>query len=597
MIYAILSPEMLTHKNMTNQEVARLLRQVAAAYEVKGENRFRIAAYEEAATSIEHATSQVKDIWEDKQLESIPGVGKNICSHLDELFRTGKVKHFSQVSKNLPAGMFELLDIPGIGAKTAFKLAKHLGLTKAHTAVAKLKKSATQGEIASIEGFGEESQKAILAGIGQVKKHDSRLSIGQADSIAKKLISYMKGCLHVVHIDPLGSLRRRVATVGDIDIAVATAKPKTCIKHFVAYPETKTILAHGDNTARIKLKNGLQVDIKAYSQDQYGTLLQHFTGSKSHNIKLREIALKKGMSLSEHGVKKKKAQLKKFSTEENFYNHLGMDWIPPELREDAGEIEAAQKHTLPKLIKHTDIKGDLHTHTSYNWISSHDAGANNPEEMIQKAVQLGYQYLGLTDHNPSLASYKPTQITDQVKKRSQQLNSLKQKYKSKIHILNGLEVDIRTNGELAITPEGIEALDYAVASIHSSMRTQKADMTKRVLSGLSHPKAKILGHPSGRLINKREAYELDWPKIFEFCVKHNKFIEINAQPKRLDLPDTLVRLAIKAGVKLIINTDSHAKTQLEFMRFGVDVARRGWATKNHIINALPLKAFLDKIDI
>jgi DNA polymerase (family 10) len=584
---------MKLHKNMNNQEITSLLRAVAAALEVKGESPFRIRAYDNAADSVEHASREVKDLWEEGKLRELPGIGANIASHLDELFKTGKAKHFSSLFSSLPEAMFELLEVPGIGPKTAYKLSKTLKISKPARAVERLKEAANKGLIRNIEGFGEESEAAIIKGIEEYQRREYRMLLPTALQLAEEMVSYMEKEKAVLRIDPLGSLRRRAPTIGDLDLAVATTNPAKVIDHFKKFPLAKKVLAAGENTARIIHRSGRQIDIKTQEPSRYGSMLQHFTGSKKHNIHLREIAMEKGLSLSEHGIKKK-GKLRKYADEKQFYKALGMDWIPPELREDTGEIEAAQKHALPILIRADQIRGDLHLHTNYDWQSSHDAGVNTPKEMINKAIELNYEYIGIGDHNPSTRAYSDRKLITEVKKRSKYIEQIKSSIKSRdqnrtIIILNSLEVDILADGKLSLPNEAMDLLDYAVVSVHSSLRMSREKMTKRVIKGLTHPKAKILGHPTGRLLNKREGYELDWEKVFKFVRQENKFLEINAWPTRLDLADTLVRRAISYGIKLAINTDSHSKKHLDFMHYGVDVARRGWAQPRDIINALPFK--------
>jgi DNA polymerase (family 10) len=320
----------------------------------------------------------------------------------------------------------------------------------------------------------------------------------------------------------------------------------------------------------------------------FGALLQHLTGSKTHNIHLREYALSKGLSLSEYGIKKRMVngewRMEKYDTEERFYQALNMQWIPPEMREDTGEIELAIKHELPKLVEKEDIKGDFHLHSSYPIEPSHDLGKNSMEEMIEKAISLKYTYLGFSEHNPSVSKHDLRKIYDVVEKRSKFIEQLKNKYKKSIHIFSLLEIDILTDGNLAVDQKSLELLDGAIVSIHSVFDMDKAAMTDRVLKGLSHPKAKILAHPTGRLLNQRPGYELDWNRIFDFCKANKKALEINSWFLRLDLPDVLVREAVKRGVALVINTDSHASSQMDFMEYGVSVARRGWAKRNDILN-------------
>jgi len=583
---------MKMNKKMSNQEIARLLKGMAAVYQIKGDQQFRVKAYEEAAASVEHATSAIKDLWDDNKLETLSGVGKSIASYLDELFRTGKVKHFKDIMGEFPPAMFEFLKIPGVGAKTAYKLTKELKITSSKKAINRLKKAAKAGAISQIEGFAEGSEKAILEGLGEIGKRGKegqRMILPFAGKLAKEMIEYMEKCPYVKRIDPLGSMRRQVATVGDLDFGVATKKPGEVIKYFSQYPKIKEVAAAGGNTARIVTRDNRQIDLKTMSPDAYGALLQHYTGSKQHNIHLREIAQKKGLSLSEYGIKKGKKGVKKYDTEEKFYKELSMDWIPPELREDTGEIEAAQKHQLPKLIEYKEIKGDLHIHSNYPIEPSHDLGTASFKEIVTKGREMGYQYVGIAEHNPSINKHSDKQIIQILKRKKDNVEQFKSSNKKLIrstYLFNGLEIDIRPDGSLAIPEKGFDYLDYAVVSIHSSFRQSKIQATKRVLAGLKHPKARILGHPTGRMIHQREGIELDWEQIFSFCLKNKKWLEISAWPTRLDLPDFLVREAVKNGVKMVVNSDAHELREMDLMEYGVSVARRGWAEKKDIVNAL-----------
>jgi len=580
---------MKTSKNMTNQQVAKLLKTVAAAYEIKKQNRFKVAAYQKAAASVEHASSEVKDLWEEDRLTSLPGVGKNIAAHLDELFKTGKVKHFEQIFKGLPQGMFSLMDLSGVGPKTAHKLSRQFKLKAPATAVKKLAQLAQKGKIQQLEGFGKESEQDILRSIKEFAgRGKQRMSLPYAQTLARKIIDFLKQSAAVLEAEPLGSLRRQTPTVGDIDLAVATKDPPAAVKHFLSFPQIKKITDQGKKKVTVNLTTGHQIDVRFHSPDEFGALLQHFTGSKNHNIRLRQIAQKKKLSVSEYGIKKK-AKTLKFPQEKEFYQFLGMDWIPPELREDRGEIEAAQKHQLPHLVQLADIKGDLHVHTDFQFKTSHDLGIDSMKTLVRIAKQLNYQYLGFADHNPSLSSYSPQQIIDIIKTRKSKIEEIKSSSEKnmKIRVINLLEVDIRPDGSLAVPDKGLEELDLAIVAIHSSFKQPKKTITQRVLTGLAHPKAKIFAHPASRKINHRPAIDLDWEKLFDFCLKNQKILEINSWPDRLDLPDTLVRQAVKKGVKFVITTDSHAFDQLKLMTYGVAVARRGWAEPKDIINTLP----------
>jgi DNA polymerase (family 10) len=580
-------------RDFSNQQIADLLDQVAAAYIVKRGNPFKIAAYERAAVAVEHATSAVKDLWDEGKLEEIPGIGENIASYLDELFRFGKVAHFEKLMQDLPPAMFVLLNLPGVGAKTAYHLCKELGLYQEKTALNKLKKAAQSGKIARIKGFGPRSEKEILEATDLFLKNKGqpkRMTLAYAYQQANEIINYLKAFPEVLKVDPLGSLRRMVATIGDIDISVATSQPKVVIEAFVHYPQAKKLVEKGEEGATIMLKNGCSIDLRVQKPPSYGAMLQYFTGSKEHNIHLRELALKKGLSLSEHGIKIiSQNKIETYASEEAFYQKLGLDWIPPEIRENQGEIEAAQKGNLPNLVNIKNIKGDLHTHSNFPIEESHDPGLDSMPKMIEKAAQLGYQYLGFTEHNPSQSQHSEKQIIKLIKAKKEaieQINSSRGKKLLK-HVFNGLEIDIKPDGCLAISEAALDLLDYGIASIHSVFNLSQKKMTARVIRGLSHPKIKILGHPTGRLLEAREGYELDWERIFAFCLKNNKWLEINAYPDRLDLPDFLVKLAVKNGVKMVINTDAHALKQLSYLFFGVSVARRGWAPASLIANCLP----------
>jgi len=576
---------------LTNTEISQILRSVAAAYKIHGEdkNRFRIAAYERAADSVEHASSELKDVWDEGKLVDIAGIGPSIAEHLDELFKTGKSDHFEKVKDGIYPSVFELMKINGIGPRSANQLARDLGIKSAEDAVGRLKKAAKEGKIAGLENFGRESEQAILIATREYEeKPEDRMFINKAQMLADELIVWMRKSRVVKNADALGSLRRKSPTVGDIDIAVAASDPEGAIEHFTKYSKKSRVLERGDRTASILLAGNIQVDLMVERPESYGALLQHFTGSKHHNIALRELALKIGLSLSDYGIKKLgKAKIYEFETEEKLYSALGMDWIPPELREGAGELEAALQGTLPKLVEVSDMKGDLHMHSSFDIETSHDLGQSTIKEHAEKAKSLGYEYISLSEHNPSKSSHTKSEITTLIRAKRDEIA----KVKSSVKIFNSLEIDILPDGGLPIADGAFEYLDFAICSIHSSFSQSKKEMTERVIRGLSHPKVKIFGHPTTRILNKREGIELDWERIFSFCTKNNKWLEINSSTSRLDLPDFLVREAVKAGVKLVVNTDSHHAQEMDNMRWGVAVARRGWAEKADIVNTLPMAQF------
>lgn len=601
----------MVRKQLNNIEIAELLRSVAAAYEIKprGEaNRFRIVAYERAADAIEHATSEVRDLWEEGKMPEIPGIGSSIARHLDELFKTGRVKHFDSVFKGLPEAMFPLMKVPGIGAKTAYKLTRELGIKSKEEALDMLEKAAREEKIRKIAGFGEESEADILKSIQEFKGKvggGKRMLLPFGSAIAERIVEWLKKHPAVERAEPLGSLRRQVSTVGDVDIAVASKNPKEVIKHFTKFPQKSRVIESGEHTSSILLPGGEQVDLMVQPPKAFGALLQHFTGSKHHNIALREYALKRKLSLSEYGIKRDD-KIQTYEDEEAFYNALGLKFIPPELREDTGEIEAAQRSAqgehpgLPKLVELNDIKGDFHLHSNFPIKPSHDEGSASFLEMVEFGEELGYEYIGFTEHNPATSKNSEREILELIKRKNEAIEKInysreKAEKKGIKKVFNGLEIDIQPNGKLAVPDKAFDLLDYAIVSIHSSFRQTKIEQTKRVLSGLSHPKAKILGHPTARRLNEREGIDLNWDEIFDFCRRHDKWLEINSWFDRLDLPDVLVREAVKLGVGMIINTDSHHLDHMNLMRYGVSVARRGWAEKKNIVNTLSYHEFVKKL--
>ena len=586
------APKIRYNYLMTNQEIAKILRNVAAAYTIRDEKKyfFQIIAYQKAYDAISHLPIEVKDALSDG--EKIPGIGQSIEANIKELLKTGRSKHFERILNHVPASMFSLLDVTTLGPKKAYKLVTALKLKNPETVVESLVKACQQNKIATIPTFGEKSQEDILMALEEYKLGKTklnRMALPYAFELAKKVEEYLRKNPDVIKVFPLGSLRRMRDTIGDIDFAIATRNPKKVIDYFVGYPGIERIIEKGLTSSSMLVSGGKQIDLLVQDEESFGALLQHFTGSKYHNVALREYALKNGHSLSEKGIKllKQKGQpMKTFKTEEEFYKFLGMDWIIPEMRENKGEIELALKHNLPNLVDVKDIKGDLHIHSSFEIEPSHDMGKNTMEEMLRYAHVLKYQYLAFSEHNPSITNHTKNQTYSILKRRKSKIEQLRESIKN-VQIINLLEVDILPSGELAIDDKALEYVDAAIVSIHSVFKTPRKEMTRRILKGLSHPKAKIFAHPSGRLINQREGYELDYDEIFSFCLKNNKAIEINAWPTRLDLTDQLVFEARKLGVKLVIDTDAHETYQMDNMLYGVSVARRGWCTPADILNTLP----------
>lgn len=590
-------------KNMNNLEIAELLTSISAAYKLTGSSgsRFKIVAYERAADAVEHLSSEAKDLWDDGKLEEVAGIGKSIASHLDEIFRTGTSKHFEDLVKDIPPATFDLLKVSGVGPKTAYKIATEYktDFSKGKP-LAILKKLAKKGKIAAMDGFTELTEKSILEAIDEVKtQKDKRLLLNYAQKLATEITDWLKEDENILEADPLGSLRRKASTVGDVDITVSAHDPQKALERFVSYPNANRTIEKGDRSASIIIAGGRRVDMIASRPEAYGALLQHFTGSKHHNVALREFALKHNLSLSDYGIykidKKGNKKLEEIETEKEFYAKLGMDWIPPELREDRGEIEAALKHILPTLVEIEDIKGDLHMHSDFDIETSHDIGANSMMEHIDVASKMGYEYIAFTEHNPSKSKHTDQEILDLIKKKKEKIEHINLELGNRKNgvkkVFNSLEIDMLPKGGVPVSNNGLDLLDFALVSIHSSFRLSRKHMTERVLKSLEHPKAKIFAHPTGRILNEREGVELDWEAIFSFCVEKDKWIEINASPSRLDLPDSLVRDAVKNGVKLSLGTDAHHIDHMSLMPYGVSVARRGWCEKKDIVNTRTLSEF------
>jgi len=582
---------MSVHK-FTNSEIIQILKEVVAAMEVKGDTFFKVRAYHTAIASIDTLTNSVLELWENKRLGEIPGVGQALIDHLNELFTTGKVREFEKKKEGLPEGMFELIGLRKVGAKTAFKLASAFGLKHRETALEEVKALASAGKIRELDGFSEKSEANILDAIENLKMHKSekkRTLLAVAEKVVERIKSYMEENPAVEYCEAMGSFRRRAATIGDLDFAVASENIEETIAYFLKFPEIKEVLSQGDKKASVVLKNDLQVDLRVIQKKELGSMLQYFTGNMQHNVILRQYALQNGMSLSEYGIKYKE-KLEEFAHEEDFYKRLGLQYIPPELRHGRNEVDLAKKGELPKLVKYDEIKGDLHTHTTFS------DGENTLEEMVQRAIELGYEYYGITDHAPSVASRGEAEVKKMLEKRREEIENLDKHYKQ-IKLFYGLEVNILADHSLGLPDELLQILDYGIASIHSAFEMDRDKMTERVLAALSNPYIKIWGHPSGRLINERNGIDINWTRIFEYASKNNKIIEINAQPQRLDLPDDLVADALKMGCQFIINTDSHNLESLNYMKYGIDVARRGGLSKNDIVNTLSLEKFLEKFKI
>jgi DNA polymerase (family 10) len=574
---------------ISNKEVVVILKEALAAMEVKNYNFFEVRAYQNAISILDNLTVSIFDMWENKQLSELPGVGNSLITHLGELFTTGKVQKFDELREGLPEGMFALIGLRSVGAKRAYKLALAFNLTTREDAIEKLKIAAQNHQIQELDSFGEKSEAQILEAIEQskmTKNEKPRLLYSHAEQIVERIIDYMQTCEEVEKVDALGSYRRKNPTIGDLDIVVGTSEPDKVCDHFLKFPEVAEVISRGEKKIIVVLTNGIQVDLRLSTPEAYGAMLQYNTGSKQHNIVLRQYALDSGLSLSEYGIKKKGTdEIKEFPTEEEFYKYIGLEWIPPELRHGNDEIDLARKHLIPNLITLADIRGDLQTHT----VASD--GANLLEDMVVQAIKLGYEYYGVTDHAPSVQNRGLEEVEKIIEETRTEIDRLSKKY-PEIKILYGYEVNILADATIALPDDFLKELDYALGAIHTSFNQSREEITKRMIVALENPYINFIGHPSGRLLNERDPVDPDWAKVFAAAAYNNKAMEINAQPNRLDLPDDLAKDCVRRAIPLIINTDAHEKSQMEFMKYGVYNARRAGVEAKHVVNTLRFDEFV-----
>ena len=562
---------------MKNIEVAELLNEIADYLEF-ADDTFRVRAYRKAALVIEGLSEDIEQVWKDGRLEELPGIGEGIAKKIDEFLKTGKLKHLDELKKKTPVDMESLGRIEGMGPKTILKLYRELKIKN----VAGLEKAAKQGKIQKIEGLGPTVEQNIIKSIEFAKKSKDRVPLGFALGSAEEVTKYLKALKEVQKVSVAGSTRRMKETIGDIDILATSKNPQIVIDFFAKMPNVAQVLAKGPTKSSVRLKEGMQVDLRVLNDNIFGAALLYFTGNKEHNIILRRIAIKKGLKLSEYGLFDSRTnRLVAGRTEEEVYKKLGMDYIEPEMREDEGEIEMAQHHMLPKLIGYNNIKGDLQMHTKWS------DGNNTVEEMALAAKKLGHEYICITDHTGKLAIANALD-EKRIKGQRKEIDKLNKKL-SGIEILQGVEVNITDDGRLDMPDKVLKELDIVVASIHSGFKNPKEKITRRMVKAIENENVDIIAHPTGRLITKRESYDIDLEAVFDAAKRTNTIMEINSYPERMDLRDSHVRAAVKAGVKLVISTDAHNTDQLHFFKLGIGTARRGWATKNDIINTRKLK--------
>jgi len=566
---------------MSNRRIAEVLSQIASLLEIKGENPFKVRAYERAADTIAGLTEEVAVLRARGELRSLPGVGASIAEKIEELLATGKCTHHQELLAEFPPSLLEMLRIPEVGPKTVKLLYETLGINT----VADLEAAARGGRLRNIKGLGEKTEANLLKGIERMRRFAERFPLAIAYPVAMEIVEALCRRAPVDQIQPAGSLRRMKDTIGDADILVTSTDAEKVMEAFVALPIVREVAARGPTKSTVITAAGLQVDVRVVEPEEFGAALMYFTGSKDHNIKLRDLAVKRKLRINEYGIFDTKTEKRLGGkTEQEIYAVLKMPWIPPEIREDQGEVEAALKNALPDLVEEEEIRGDLHIHS--NWSD----GKASIEQMAQAARQRGYEYIAICDHSPAQPIANGLSV-ERLRKRQEEIARLR-KHHPEIAILAGTEVDIRGDGSLDYPDEVLEELDFVIASIHTGWKASAETNTRRILKAIANPHVDAIGHPTGRLIGQRDPYEVDMEKVLQAAAKAGVAMEIDSHPDRLDLKDTHARRAKELGVKLVINTDAHRADNLALIRFGVATARRGWVGPGEVLNCLPRKKFL-----
>ena len=568
---------------MKNQEIAKIFTEIADLLEIKNDNPFRIRAYRRAALNVEGLTQNVEDLSEDKLLE-VPGIGKDLAAKIAEYIKTGKIEAHEELLKEIPPIVLALESVPGLGPKTAMLLHEKLHIKS----IDELAQLAEDHKLAGLPGIKGKTEENILKGIGMLKRGQERQPLGKVLPIAQDIVDQLRKTAPLTRIDIAGSLRRWKDTIKDIDILAMSDNPKEVMKVFVQLPQVKDVLMHGPTKSSVIITEGLQVDLRVVEKESYGAALVYFTGSKEHNIRLREMAVKRGLTINEYGIFRvhdnKKLGGEK---EEDIYKILGLQYVPPEMREDRGEIEAAAEDKLPKLVTIEDIKGDLHVHSKWS------DGSHTFEQLVEAAKARGYSYFALTDHSQGLAVARGL-TAERLLDQKKEIDALNKRLKN-FRILHGTEVDIKSDGTLDFPDDVLQMLDIVVASIHSGFKQTKDHLTSRIVAAMKNPYVSIIAHPTGRLIGERDAYEVDMDKILKTAKETGTAMEINSYPLRLDLSDIYAKKTKEMGVPIVISTDAHVTTQFNFISYGVSIARRSWLKKEDVANTLEVKQLLKKL--
>lgn len=568
----------MTREKYSNHALAETFLLIANLLEIKGENVYKIIAYRKAADSLNNLGREAADIAREDGLTSIPGVGKAIAEKITELLDTGKLEFLEKLEQEVPPSLAELLQVPDLGPKKIALFWKELGIKD----LPELEAAARQGKLRGLSGMGEKSEAKIIAGIEALGRRSDRMPIGRAWPAAQKLLEYLRQISGVERAEVAGSLRRMRSTIGDVDLLVAARDPRPVMQAFTHHPDVLNVVSKGEVKSSVEFTHKLRAQLWVQPPERFGTALVYATGSKDHNVRLRELALNKGLSLSDRSFLKKDGSEQLCATEEEVYEILGMPWIPPELREDHGEVEAALAGKLPHLVERSDLRADLHDHSTWS------DGTLSIREMALAAKERGLTILAITDHSGGLGvTGGPT--VEQLKEHRAEIDKVQREMGDSIHLLQGTEVEIKADGSLDYPDEVLAGLDIVVASLHVSLRQPRAQVTRRLIDAINNPNVDIIGHPTGRLIPDREGADLDMEAVLSAAKASGVALEINAHPLRLDLDEVYARRAVDMGILLSINTDAHAASDMDLIDFGVAAARRAWVGPKNVINTWDIK--------
>jgi DNA polymerase (family 10) len=568
---------------VTNLSIAQTMQDIAALLELKGENRFKIQAYERAADTLINLPEDIRQVWREGRLADIPNVGVAIAGKIAELLTTGQLQFYERLKAEIPAGLIEVVAIPELGPKKAMALYHALGITS----IAELEAALEDGRVTSVPGFGAKTAERMLEGIVALRRRraEERTPIGVARPLAEQIVRELRASgLPLDKLEVGGSLRRGKATIGDMDLLATSADPAAVVTFFTQLPIVQTVVTHGANKSTVRLRNGVQVDLMVQPPEHFGALLHHFTGSREHNIQMRDRAIKRHLKLSEYGFERPDGSLIRCPEEIDVFRTLDLPYIPPEIREGFGEIEAAERGTLPVLVTQADIKGDLHNHSTYS------DGTTSIEVMARAAMARGYAYMAITDHSQSLTIAGGMSV-DRIREQAAEVRALNERL-APFRILHGVELEIRTDGTLDYPDEVLAELDIVVASVHTGHRQETDRITERMLGAIRNPHVDIIAHPTGRILGRRESSALDVERVIAAAAVTGTALEINGSPERMDLDDVHVRQAVRAGVPLALSTDSHHPDGFANVVYGLLMARRGWATAADILTTWPLDRLL-----